>query len=46
MDAAQLEAAGVGEDMVRISVGLEHRDDLIDDLGRALHQATRTAKAA
>ncbi len=46
MDAAQLEAAGVGQDMVRISVGLEHLDDLIDDLGRALHQATRTAKAA
>ncbi len=46
MDAAQLEAAGVGQDMVRISVGLEHPDDLIDDLGRALHQATRTAKAA
>ena len=46
MDAAQLEVAGVGQDMVRISVGLEHPDDLIDDLGRALHQATRTAKAA
>ena len=32
MDAAALEAAGVGEDMVRLSIGLEDPDDLIADL--------------
>ncbi len=46
MDQAQLEAAGVGEDMVRLSIGLEDPDDLIDDLGRALRLATRPARAA
>ena len=45
MDAAALEAAGVGEDMVRLSIGLEDPDDLIADLergpqgGRAGHGA-------
>ena len=36
MDAAALEAAGVGEDLVRLSVGMEDADDLIDDLAAAL----------
>jgi O-acetylhomoserine (thiol)-lyase len=36
----QLAATGVTEDMIRLSVGLEHVDDLMDDLDRALHQAT------
>ena len=36
MDAASLEKAGVGEDMVRLSIGLEDTVDLIDDLTRAL----------
>jgi O-acetylhomoserine (thiol)-lyase len=36
MDRAQLEAAGVGEDMVRLSIGLEDPDDLIADLAQAL----------
>jgi O-acetylhomoserine (thiol)-lyase len=36
MDAAALKAAGVGEDLVRVSVGLEDPADLIDDLARAL----------
>ncbi len=30
------EAAGVGEGMIRLSVGIEHPDDLVADLGRAL----------
>ena len=30
------EAAGVGEGMIRLSVGIEHADDLVADLGRAL----------
>jgi O-acetylhomoserine (thiol)-lyase len=33
---AELEKAGVGEDTVRLSVGIEHIDDLITDLDRAL----------
>ncbi len=36
----ELEAAGVPEDMVRLSVGIEHIDDLIADLTQAL-AATR-----
>lgn len=35
----QLEAAGVGADMVRLSVGLEDVDDLLYDLDRALAAA-------
>jgi O-acetylhomoserine (thiol)-lyase len=41
MDAAALEKAGVGEDMVRLSVGLEDADDLIEDLDRALKASQR-----
>lgn len=36
MDAAALQAAGISEGLVRISVGLESANDIIDDLGRAL----------
>lgn len=35
----QLEAAGVGPDMVRLSVGLEDLDDIVWDLDRALDAA-------
>jgi O-acetylhomoserine (thiol)-lyase len=45
MDAASLEAAGIGEDMVRLSIGLEDPDDLIADLGRGLKAAARVAGA-
>ena len=41
MDAAQLEAAGVGEDMIRLSVGLEDPDDIIDDLRQAIRAAQK-----
>ena len=44
MDADALEAAGVGEDMVRLSIGLEDPDDLIADLERGLRAAARAAK--
>ena len=44
MDAAALEAAGVGEDMVRLSIGLEDPEDLIADLERGLRAASRAAK--
>ena len=36
MSAGELKAAGVGEELVRLSIGLEDPDDLIDDLKQAL----------
>ena len=36
MTTEQLTAAGIGEDLIRVSVGLENPDDLISDLKRAL----------
>ncbi len=39
MDAAALAAAGIGEGTLRLSVGLEDPDDLIDDLKRAFRAA-------
>ena len=41
MTAEQLEAAGVGEDMVRLSVGLEDAEDIIDDLNQALRASQK-----
>ena len=41
MDAASLQTAGVSEDMVRLSVGLEDTDDLIDDLTQALRASQK-----
>jgi len=37
-----LKAAGITEGTIRLSVGLEHADDLIEDLARALHAAERS----
>jgi O-acetylhomoserine (thiol)-lyase len=39
MSAADLARAGITEGTIRLSVGLESPDDLIDDLSRALHAA-------
>jgi len=39
LDAAQALAAGVLPDMVRVSVGLEHIDDILWDIDRALAAA-------
>ncbi len=39
LDAAQQQAAGVTPDMVRLSVGLEHIDDILWDLDQALARA-------
>ena len=36
MNDAELEAAGVSGDLVRLSVGLESKEDLIADLEQAL----------
>ncbi|MGJ7504009.1 bifunctional O-acetylhomoserine aminocarboxypropyltransferase/cysteine synthase [Variovorax sp. ZT5P49] len=39
LDEKELEEAGVPRDMVRLSVGIEHCDDLLDDLTQALAAA-------
>jgi O-acetylhomoserine (thiol)-lyase len=39
LDAAELAKAGVSEDMIRLSIGIEHIDDLIADLDQALTAA-------
>lgn len=41
LTAQQLEGAGIGEGMIRLSVGLEDVDDLIEDLGQALKASQR-----
>ncbi len=41
MSTEALQAAGVGEDLVRISVGLEDPQDIIEDLQRALKASQR-----
>ena len=41
MTAEQLAEAGVGEDMVRLSVGLEDPDDIIEDLRQALRASQK-----
>jgi O-acetylhomoserine (thiol)-lyase len=39
MSDEQLETAGVGADLIRLSVGLEDVDDITWDLDRALRQS-------
>jgi O-acetylhomoserine (thiol)-lyase len=39
MDAEQLKAAGIGEELVRLSVGIETASDIIDDRAGAAHLA-------
>ncbi len=41
MTAQQLAAAGVGEDMVRLSVGLEGAEDIVADLEQALRASQK-----
>ena len=41
MTTAQLAEAGVGEDMVRLSVGLEDPADIIEDLRQALRASQK-----
>ncbi len=41
MDADALKRAGITEGTVRLSVGLEHAEDLVEDLSRALHASQR-----
>ena len=42
MDDAALEAAGITEGTMRLSIGLEDADDLIDDLGGGLRASQKT----
>ncbi len=42
MDADALRAAGISEGLVRLSIGLEDADDLLDDLSRALHASQKS----
>jgi len=41
MDTAQLIAAGIGEELVRLSIGIESAQDIIDDLGQALRASQK-----
>ena len=43
MDTAALKASGIGEGTIRLSIGIEHADDLIEDLSRALYAAGKAA---
>ena len=40
MSAEQQRQAGVGPEMIRLSIGIEHADDIIADLGQALAATT------
>lgn len=46
LSTGQLDAAGIGEDLIRISVGLEDLDDILWDLDQALEAAAGVAEAA
>ena len=43
MDTAALKAAGIAEGTIRLSIGIEHAGDLIEDLSKALHAAGKVA---
>ncbi len=45
LNEEELEAAGVTPDTVRLSVGIEHIDDLIEDLDQALAKARQAVPA-
>ena len=39
LNAEELEKAGVPQDMIRLSIGIEHIDDILEDLSQALDAA-------
>ena len=41
MSDEDLETAGISEDLVRVSVGLEDADDICSDLSKALRASQR-----
>jgi O-acetylhomoserine (thiol)-lyase len=46
MSAAEQQHAGVTPEMIRLSVGIEHADDIIDDLDHALDAIDAVRPAA
>ncbi|MDX5362067.1 MAG: PLP-dependent transferase, partial [Alphaproteobacteria bacterium] len=44
LTAEQLDAAGIGEEMIRLSIGLEDPDDIIDDIRQALRASQKEAR--
>jgi methionine-gamma-lyase len=46
LDEATRAATGITPGLLRLSVGIEHADDLWNDLSQALDAASRMAKAA
>jgi len=46
VDREALAAAGIGDNLVRLSVGLEHGQDLVDDLEQALAAAADATRRA
>jgi cystathionine beta-lyase/cystathionine gamma-synthase len=44
MDPALREKAGITENLIRLSVGLEHIDDLLEDLSHALDSIPTSSK--
>ena len=41
LSAAELKRAGVTEDMIRLSIGIEHIDDILTDIEQALRAAVQ-----
>ena len=46
MSAEAREAAGIGDGLLRLSVGIEHVDDLVVDIAAALERAEQAAAVA
>ena len=46
LDAETMKTSGLTEDLVRLSVGLEDPNDLIDDLKQALRSAARITRVS
>ena len=46
MDAEAMQAAGISEDLIRVSVGIEDIDDIKTDFARGLKAAQRVAGEA
>ena len=44
MDKDSMKKAGLTEDMIRLSVGLEDVSDLIDDFKQAFNKAAKVSK--
>jgi O-acetylhomoserine (thiol)-lyase len=45
LNADELETAGVTQDMVRLSVGIEHIDDILGDLDQAFAKVDQAVSA-